>query len=149
MKLPPVPEIWSPVRAVGALILVGDRGYLLQNRDERPGIWYPGHWGLFGGTAEPDESSEATLYRELDEELGFVPDNFNYFVDIALNFSFAEGQLSRRVFEVELDESLVNRLDLREGRAMRVFAPEEISPKIPVVPFDRFVLDIHIGRGRK
>lgn len=39
-----------------AAILMDDRGrYLLQLRDEAPQIWYPGHWGLFGGSVEPGE----------------------------------------------------------------------------------------------
>lgn len=146
MILPPVPETWSPARAVGALILAGDNGYLLQHRDERAGIWYPGHWGLFGGKVEPGENFEAALCRELDEELGFVPEKYSYFTDMALNFSFVDGELSRRVFVVELDEAHVNRLDLREGRAMRVFTPAALDVRLPVVPCDRFVLDLHISR---
>ena len=53
-----------------AAILIDDRGrYLLQLRDEAPQIWYPGHWGLFGGSVEPGEDEVAALRRELYEEL--------------------------------------------------------------------------------
>jgi 8-oxo-dGTP pyrophosphatase MutT (NUDIX family) len=58
-----------PGDAVAALILVESDGYLMQLRDPRPEIWYPGHWGLFGGGVEPGEEPLAALARELGEEL--------------------------------------------------------------------------------
>lgn len=41
--------------AVAAIICVEAGGYLMQLRDARPDIWYPDHWGLFGGALEPEE----------------------------------------------------------------------------------------------
>ena len=35
--------------AVAAIITVEDGRYLMQLRDDIPGIFYPGHWGCFGG----------------------------------------------------------------------------------------------------
>jgi len=58
-----------PGDAVAALILVESEGYLMQLRDPHPDIWYPGHWGLFGGGVEPGEEPLAALARELREEL--------------------------------------------------------------------------------
>ena len=55
--------------AMAALILVEDDGYLMQRRDPRPDIWYPNHWGLFGGAIESGEDEIADLTRELHEEL--------------------------------------------------------------------------------
>ena len=34
-----------------------------------PEIFFPDHWGLFGGATEPGESDEQGLRRELMEEL--------------------------------------------------------------------------------
>ena len=41
----------------------------MQLRDSRPDIWYPGHWGCFGGSLEPGEEPLQGLRRELGEEL--------------------------------------------------------------------------------
>ncbi len=60
-----------PSNAAVALILVGETPrYLMQLRDQKAGIFYPGHWGLFGGAIDPGEAPEITLQRELTEELG-------------------------------------------------------------------------------
>ena len=42
--------------AVAAIITVEDGRYLMQLRDDIPRIFYPGHWGCFGGAVGPDES---------------------------------------------------------------------------------------------
>ena len=55
--------------AVAALITVEDGRYLMQLRDDIPRIFYPGHWGCFGGAVGPGESGLIALRRELEEEL--------------------------------------------------------------------------------
>ncbi|MFE9459631.1 NUDIX domain-containing protein [Streptomyces californicus] len=61
-----VPE---PVNA-SVIIHDGAGRYLLHLRDEREGIWEPGVFSLLGGGRTPDDSSpEATLLRELAEEV--------------------------------------------------------------------------------
>ena len=59
--------------AVKALIYRSDRHILLQQRDLKPGLTFPGYWTLFGGQVEMGENFKAALRRELIEELGCVP----------------------------------------------------------------------------
>ncbi|MFD4790010.1 NUDIX domain-containing protein [Streptomyces sp. NPDC058459] len=59
----------APVNA-SALIHDGEGRYLLQLRDNTPGIWEPGAFALLGGGREPgDRTLEDTLRRELAEEV--------------------------------------------------------------------------------
>ncbi|QKW17839.1 NUDIX domain-containing protein [Kitasatospora sp. NA04385] len=59
----------EPVNA-SALVHDGRGGYLLHLRDDVPGIWAPGEWSLLGGGREAgDATIEATLRRELAEEV--------------------------------------------------------------------------------
>jgi 8-oxo-dGTP pyrophosphatase MutT (NUDIX family) len=48
----------TPGNAAVALIILDDGRFLCQLRSQKPGIFYPDHWGLFGGAADPDESPE-------------------------------------------------------------------------------------------
>src|SRR5262249_19104994 len=58
-----------PGHAVAALLVLEDGRYIMQLRDDVPNIWYPGHWGLFGGGVDDREDEVAALRRELREEL--------------------------------------------------------------------------------
>jgi 8-oxo-dGTP pyrophosphatase MutT (NUDIX family) len=68
--------------AAAAIIRVGDEGYLMQLRDSRPDIWYPGRWNLFGGAVDPGETPIDALRRELQEELELEFDTAEFFAQI-------------------------------------------------------------------
>ena len=55
---------------VAAALIDRDGRVLMQERP--PGKALAGLWELPGGKVEPDESPEAALVRELDEELGLI-----------------------------------------------------------------------------
>lgn len=140
-----------PADAVVALITVGD-GYLLQLRDLKPGIFYPGHWGLFGGAAEPGESEIETLTRELEEELELEADpaTIRYFTRLTFDFAPLGGpEVRRSVYELALPREAERSLTLHEGREMRVFTPRAaLDPALPVTPYDAFTLWMHVRRSR-
>ena len=76
-------------REVAAAILVGTCGrVLLQQRDDVPGILYPGMIGLFGGHREGDETFLACAQREIEEETGYrVPlDRFEEIVTMVAGY---------------------------------------------------------------
>ncbi len=58
-------------KAVGAIPLNKEKKVLLQLRDNKQDIVYPGHWGLLGGRIEKDENPFDALKREIKEEIGF------------------------------------------------------------------------------
>src|SRR5205807_3462033 len=102
-----------PGHAACAVIVLEDGRYLLQLRDQKPGIFYPGHWGLFGGAIDPGESPEVTLSRELQEELRLANVELTYFTEFEFDFGFCGyGRLIRRCYEVRLSENRVGGLVL-------------------------------------
>jgi len=60
-----------PAKAVVILPWQNDR-VLMQLRDDKPGIVYPGRWGFFGGSIESGESPIGSAKRELHEEIGYT-----------------------------------------------------------------------------
>lgn len=143
-----IPRRWRASRAVAAIIVVSRRGYLLQLRDDRKGIWYPGYWGLFGGTAEPDETAEAAMRRELAEELSLVDVPMRRFMTTILDFAPPDARIERELFEVRLPQAALAGLRLGEGRAMRCWPARAVSG-LQLVPADRFVLDFHAARASR
>jgi 8-oxo-dGTP diphosphatase len=58
--------------SVGGLLIKPDGSVLLQLRDEKPSILYPGYWTIPAGSLEPGETPQEGAVRELLEETGYV-----------------------------------------------------------------------------
>jgi 8-oxo-dGTP pyrophosphatase MutT (NUDIX family) len=135
--------------AAAALIVVEGRGYLLQRRDNIPQIFFPDHWGLFGGAIDPGEAPDAALRRELREELMLDVAEMTHFGEINFDVaSVGRGSISRVYFEVRLTEPQVSELTLCEGAAMGVFPPAEALTMNRLKPYDGFALWLHHSRAR-
>lgn len=119
-----MPEIERHV--VGAILWTDDGRVLLQQRDDRPDLRYPGYWTLFGGQVEEGESPDQAIVRELIEELGLDGQPLTPFeqyicparstpgVVVTTNHVYS-GRLSRPF------ESLI----LCEGQAMALMSREQ------------------------
>ena len=147
-------DIWTPLKpanAVAAILVMGGN-YLLQLRDDKHGIFFPAHWGCFGGATEAGETREEALVRELHEELAIVlePGILRYFTHFEFDLSFAGlPPIWRYFYEVELAPLRFTELRLQEGSAMRLFSAEELlTATSPLTPYDSFALWFHINRGR-
>jgi len=135
--------------AVAAIILTDDGQYLLQHRDDIPEIWFPDHWGCFGGAVDAGEDPIAALKRELYEEIEFEPKEIAYFT--RFDFDLAELGLEhyyRIYYVMPMTAQEQMRLVLHEGRAVEAFTGEDILHKLRVTPYDAFALFLHQARNR-
>jgi 8-oxo-dGTP pyrophosphatase MutT (NUDIX family) len=141
----------SPIRgedAVAAIITVEDGRYLMQLRDDVPRIFYPGHWGCFGGAVGPGESGLDALRRELAEELEMQAVPAAQFVTLDFDLSrLGQKQCYRTYYEIKVTETEVSRFVLHEGAEMRLVAPAELF-ELRLTPYDSFALWLHYARNR-
>ncbi len=145
-----VPGIQSFRDAAAAIIFLDDGRYLMQHRDDKPGIFYPDHWGLFGGALERSEDPETALRRELKEELGHDALGLTYFTSMSFNFDRLGANAAIRVFyEVPLPAAALAELRLDEGQAMEALTAAEILLEKRVVPYDSFALWMHCAWVRQ
>jgi len=104
---------------VAIAILHHQNKFLLQLRDDIPGIIYPGHWSLFGGHIESGETPDVAVKRELLEEIGYIlPTLFKF-------DCYADTKVVRHVYHAPLTVTL-NQLVLSEGWDMDLLTPEQI-----------------------
>lgn len=142
-------RLWAS-DAVCILITI-DGKYLMQFRDPIRGIFFPGHWGLFGGGIDPGEDEDTALVRELEEELGWTlpPGRAERFSRVDLDLTCSGiGKLKRIIFELKVTQAEADKFVLGEGREMRAFTAAEILTHPRVVPYDRWAIWLHGNRGR-
>ena len=70
------------MRLVAIAILQHQDKFLMQLRDDIPSIVHPGVWTMFGGHLEIGENPEMGIRRELQEEIGYIPQEINFFDNI-------------------------------------------------------------------
>jgi 8-oxo-dGTP pyrophosphatase MutT (NUDIX family) len=135
--------------AVAAIIVVEDGRYLMQRRDDIPAIFYPGHWGCFGGAVGAGEDKETALRRELEEELEWKSGVGDEFVNLDFDLSqFGQKRCYRSYYQITFAEDEVSRLVLHEGAEMRLISPSELFNLPHITPYDSFALWLHFARKR-
>ena len=111
------------------IVLRRDRRFLMQLRDDKEGIVYPGQWGLFGGHLESGELPQEGLIREIKEELNYVVQKPTFFR------CYKSISATRYIFYADLDVEIKS-LELNEGKDLDLVPLSNIrlgrhySPKV-------------------
>jgi 8-oxo-dGTP pyrophosphatase MutT (NUDIX family) len=106
-----------------AILVDGQGRFLLQHRDDIPGIDNPGLWGSFGGRIEPYETPGDGFLRELREELSWEPEGFELYASAP--YRPDERRQLIYVYAAPVDVPL-EALVLGEGQALASFAPDAL-----------------------
>jgi len=146
--LPPSKKL-KPESAAAAIIVNSTGHLLLQLRDNKSDIFFPNHWGCFGGAVDADEDVFEAVNRELMEEIELYADagkseRFTRFSFDLLGIGIAS--IDRDYFIINIDEHQVTSLVLNEGSDMRFFHQNEIS-KLQMVPYDRFAIWLYNNKS--
>ncbi len=141
----------APHRAIAAAIVIDTAGdLLLQLRDDKPDIIYPGRIGLFGGHREGDESALECVTRELAEELSYdiASERFVPLASREGEDSERKGGTFRGDFFVVRDIPR-DKIVVTEG-TLFVIAPHDIARiKDKLTPTARFALDAYFAMMQK
>jgi 8-oxo-dGTP diphosphatase len=114
----------TEMRDVVGAILFNDAGeVLLQQRDDRPDLRYPGYWTFFGGAVEAGEQPDVAILRELQEELELVDLAPRFWTSYVCPARTVEHviQTTNHLYIARLNRP-VSTLTLLEGQDMRYFA---------------------------
>lgn len=138
----------TPADAVAAIIHTNDGRYLLQRRDAINTIFYPDHWGCFGGAIERGELPSDALRRELREELALDLELTGQAVTSFGHFRFSAepagiAVLDRFYYDILIDPKLVKNLRLGEGAEMSLVNSHDALHQLRLVPYDAFALWLH------
>lgn len=97
-------------KQVSIAILYQQDQFLLQLRDDKPEIYWPGQWAFFGGHLEPGELPDVAMRRELVEEIGYAPAQVKHFSSA----STEPTGILRHIFYAPLTVAIES-LELNEG----------------------------------
>ncbi len=122
----------------------------MQLRDNIPGIFYPDHWGCFGGAVNGSEPPLSALARELKEELEYeleAPPK----VLTRFDFDFSElggSRVFRIYYEVQVSAAAFAKFTLHEGAAFEAVGGRELLLNRRVTPYDSFAVWLHLSKHR-
>jgi 8-oxo-dGTP pyrophosphatase MutT (NUDIX family) len=142
----------EPLRAadaVAALLILDDGRYVMQLRDTLPTIFYPDHWGCFGGAVEDGEAPLASLKRELQEELEYTPGAANEFARFDFDFSsVGQPKVYRIYYEIRVPATAFGRFVLHEGAAFEAIGGRDLLTQRKVTPYDAYAIWMHLSKQR-
>lgn len=132
----------------GSVILDPEGRFLIQRRDSKPTIPYPGRLALFGGLREGNETFRECAVREFTEELTYsLPaERFEYFMTYeGPDLDFPEYMARAELFIVR-DISL-EQVTVKEG-SLLIARRDELPALLPLfVPFPLHVLTTFLKRS--
>ena len=144
-------ESLNPSNAVCAIIINNNK-ILLQKRDNIKKIFFPNHYGLFGGAIEKGEKKKTALKRELHEEIGikFKLNRFKLFNEMKLDFRpIKYKKFIRSFYLLRLDNTEKNTIKLGEGSEMKWFNPLYAYNNLKITPYDAYVIWLYLYKKNK
>jgi 8-oxo-dGTP pyrophosphatase MutT (NUDIX family) len=137
--------------AVHAIILNNKNEYLFQLRDNKKEIFYPLHWGVFGGGLKNFEDERIGLQREIFEELSInlKINEIEYFTNFTFDLSFKNlSKVKVSYFTVFFKDVNIDNIKLSEGIEFKFLPAKKFLTKKFIVPLDAFAVWLHYSKNR-
>jgi ADP-ribose pyrophosphatase YjhB (NUDIX family) len=131
------------LNSVGVVIQDNSNRFLLQKRDQKNTIYFPGLWGLFGGACEYGEDPRVAAHREVFEELCIKVEQLEFFLELTINSVNLGPPLRTRLFySAKINEIDKMNIQLNEGSEYKFFDTKELPYIKEIVPFDLSALTL-------
>lgn len=124
-------------RGVLVIIRRRDGAVLMQLRDEKPDIAWPGHWSVLGGGLDPGETEREAIIREVQEEAGFTLADPRFLTHVT--DQHGSGQ---QLAVYEADMPTATPLVLGEGQELRFLTTAE-RENLKIPPYVQELLGEH------
>lgn len=118
------------------IIINSQQKVLLVLRDNKSSIPFPNTWALLGGFIEENESPEATIRRELVEEMELELGEIKFFK------SYFWQECDEHIFWTRLDLD-ISQITLHEGQKLAYFSREEIDRLEFASHYDRILVEFY------
>ena len=105
----------------------------LQKREKDRKV-LPGYFAFFGGKLEEGESPEQGLEREIQEELCFTPQGYQF-----LN-QYPFSDWTGNVYILQVDDSFESKIKVMEGEYGKFFSEQEVLHEPMIIQHDRDIL---------
>jgi 8-oxo-dGTP pyrophosphatase MutT (NUDIX family) len=94
----------------------------------------PDYFGFFGGGIENEETIEQGLRREMEEEIGFIPEGYVFF----RTYEFPRS--IKNIYTLEVDDSFEKKVTILEGEYGKWFSKDESYNEKKLIDEDKLVL---------
>lgn len=118
------------MKAVHVFLINPKNEILLQLRDDKQGIYFPGYWGTIGGAVEYGENPKEAIIREVSEEISLKLDNLEFISEI--NYWYARKLHILTFYKAKIDVPVL-KIKLSEGQKVDYFSFDKLN-RIAIVP---------------
>jgi len=141
----PVDHLPAPhLFIVSAVLHTTDGRYLMQLRDDKPGLPLRDHWAFFGGEVDPGETPEHAVLREVEEELTYSPNNCRWFHEAIYVLPRHHKNIVRKAYyAIQIEPDEIAGMVQCEGSDLRLMSVAEILALHRVAPWDLSVVLLH------
>ena len=125
-------------------IITFKQKYLLQLRDNKENIFFPGFWGLFGGRQDNNEKEKLAVKREVKEET-----NLNVLIlsqILSVNFHMIGLKKKRKITYFDCKIKKNPKITLNEGQKYNFFSFNELK-RLKIVPMDFVAINCHYHKN--
>jgi ADP-ribose pyrophosphatase YjhB (NUDIX family) len=139
-------NIGRAAKNASAIIIYHKNRVFINLRSKNKKIFYPNHWGCFGGAKNINESYHKAALRELYEETQITTNinNLKFFFNLDFTTPLSHKKIQRNFYLLEIKNIKIfnKNFHLSEGVKAKFFTKTAFLKIKKFVPYDKFAIDL-------